>query len=135
MPREEVNFDALATLIDERDRDTRIIVSEGYPMSLEGIRAKLEEIFAKRNINHEIRTVDMGYFQRGGAAATKDILLASWLGYKMVVNAFNKCESGFYTAYNVGKEPTVLPLIEAVKDETSHLDIPQDLLDFAQAMK
>ena len=135
LPREDVDYEAMATLIDERDRDTRIIVSEGYDKSPEEIRQLLEDIFEKRNIKHEIRTVDMGYFQRGGAAATKDILLASWIGYKMVVDAFNKCNSGFYTTYNVGKEPTILPLIDAIKDDTSHLDIPQELIMFAQAMK
>ncbi len=135
MPREEVDYDAIATLIDERDRDTRIIVAEGYNKSPEDIRVILEEIFAKRNIKHEIRTVDMGYFQRGGAAATKDILLASWLGYNMVSDAFNKCDSGFYTSYNVGKKPSVLLLSDAIKDETSHFDIPPELIAFAQALK
>jgi 6-phosphofructokinase 1 len=135
MPREDVDFDAMATLIDERDRDTRIIVSEGYDKSPEEIRQILENIFEKRNIKHEIRTVDMGYFQRGGAAATKDILLASWLGYNMVSDAFSKCDSGFYTSYYVGKKPSIIPLIDSVKDDTSHLDIPKELILFAQAMK
>ena len=136
LPGENVDFERMATMIDERDRDTRIIVSEGYEKSEEDIRKVLEDIFNRRNIKHEIRTVDMGYFQRGGSAAAKDILLASWLGYKMVVDAYNKCDSQFYAAYNVGQDPTRLPLAEAVNDElTNDMNLPQDLIDFAIAMK
>jgi 6-phosphofructokinase 1 len=136
LPNEEVDYDKLATLIDERDRDTRVIVSEGYPKSLEEIRKILEEIFTRRNITHEIRTVDMGYFQRGGAAAAKDILLASWLAYKMVVDAYNKCDSAFYSAYNIGQEPVRLSLEDAVNDDlTNSMEIPKDMIDFALAMK
>ena len=136
LPREEVNFERLATLIDERDRDTRIIVAEGYEKSVEEIRKLLEEIFINRNIRHEIRTVDMGYFQRGGKAVVKDILLASWLGFSMVKDAFSKCNSGFYIAYNVGQVPTILELEQAADDEKSaHLDIPKELLEFAVALR
>jgi 6-phosphofructokinase 1 len=135
-PGETVDFERLATMIDERERDTRIIVSEGYEKSVEEIRQIIEKIFEVRNINHEIRTVDMGYFQRGGKAVVKDILLASWLGFCMVKDAYNKCDSGFYIAYNGGQKPTILTLEEAVDDERSnHLDVPQELIDFEQALR
>lgn len=134
-PREEVDYEKLATMIDERDRDTRIVVAEGYEKSLTEIRKTLEDIFTRRNITHEIRQVDMGYFQRGGKAVVKDILTASWLAYKMVLAAFNKCESGYFTCYNVGQEPTVLTLEEAINDETSsHSDIPRELWNFFHAL-
>ena len=64
-PGENVDYEKMATMIDERERDTRIIVSEGYDKSIDEVRQLIEEIFKKRNISHEIRTVDMGYFQRG----------------------------------------------------------------------
>jgi 6-phosphofructokinase 1 len=135
LPGEEVDFERLATVIDERDRDTRIIVAEGYNKSVDEIRQKLEEIFIRRNIRHEIRAVDMGYFQRGGNASVKDILLASWLGYNMVNDAFNKSDSGFYTCYNIGQHPTVLSLDEAVQDEkVNHLNMPDNLIAFANAL-
>jgi 6-phosphofructokinase 1 len=135
LPGEDVDFDKLATMIDERDRDTRIIVAEGYEKKSLEIRKILEDIFTKRKIKHEIRTVDMGYFQRGGSASIKDIVLASWLGYTMVKDAFNKCEDGFYTAYSCGQTPSVLSLDDAVDDDKSnHYDIKQELLDFAEAL-
>jgi len=135
LPDEKVDYEKLATMIDERDRDTRIIVAEGYEKSLEDVRKTLEAIFERRNIKHEIRTVDMGYFQRGGKAVIKDILLASWLAYCMVKDALNKCDSGFYAAYNGGQKPTILTLEEAVNEEFStHWEIPADILDFAQAL-
>jgi 6-phosphofructokinase 1 len=135
LPGEKVDYEKLATMIDERDRDTRIIVAEGYEKSLEEVRNVLEAIFERRNIKHEIRTVDMGYFQRGGKAVIKDILLASWLAYSMVKDALNKCDSGFYAAYNGGQKPTILTLDEAINDDFStHLEIPRDILDFAQAL-
>ena len=38
--------------------------------------------------------------------------------------------------YNVGQDPTRLPLAEAVNDElTNDMNLPQDLIDFAIAMK
>ncbi len=135
MPKEEVDFEKLATLIDERDRDSRIIVSEGYEKSEEEIRKVLEDIFDKRNIQHEIRTVDMSYFQRGGAASAKDILLASWLGYKMVVAAYDKSESQYFGAFNVTHEPHRLPLSEAIKDEHNDMSISEDMIKFIYAMR
>lgn len=136
LPDEDVDFEKLATMIDERDRDTRIIVAEGYNKSLEEIRKTFEDIFTKRNILHEVRTVDMGYFQRGGKAAIKDILLASWLGYSMVVDAYNKCDSGYYSVYNIGQTPTILPLDVAADDKsTTTLEIPKHIIDFAKALK
>ncbi len=135
MPNEDVDFEKLATMIDERDRDSRIIVSEGYEKTEEEVRKVLEDIFNKRHISHEIRTVDMSYFQRGGTAAAKDILLSSWLAYKMVVDAYNKCESQFYNAFNIAQEPTRLPLYDAIKDENNEMGISEELIKFAQAMK
>jgi 6-phosphofructokinase 1 len=136
LPGEEVDFEKLATMIDERDRDTRIIVSEGYDRSLTEVREILEEIFRKRNIKHEIRNVDMGYFQRGGKAAIKDILLASWIGFKMVNAAYAKKPSGYFTSYYIGNEPQVLDLDVASDDEYSaHLDIPQAIREFALALR
>lgn len=135
MPDEDVDFEKLATMIDERDRDSRIIVSEGYDKSEEEVRKILEDIFDRRNIQHEIRTVDMSYFQRGGSAAAKDILIASWLGYKMVVDAYNKCGSQYYGVFNIAQEPTRLPLREAVKEENNDMGINEDLIKFAFAMR
>jgi len=135
-PGEDVDYEALTTMISERDRDTRIIVSEGYEKNTQEIREILEKIFEKRNIRHEIRNVDMGYFQRGGKAAVKDILLASWLGYNMVVDAFNGKDSGYYTGFNVGQVPTVIPLELAVdSDKVNNINIPQQIIDFALALR
>ncbi|MFA6572124.1 MAG: 6-phosphofructokinase [Bacteroidota bacterium] len=135
-PGEIMDFEKLATMIDERDRDTRIIVSEGYEKSPLEIRQLLEEIFKKRNIKHEIRNVDMGYFQRGGETVVKDIMLGSWLGYCMVKDAFSKCESGFYAGYNTCQKPSVLTLDEANDDENvNHLEIPQEVINFALALR
>ncbi|MBM2815782.1 MAG: hypothetical protein HW421_2544 [Ignavibacteria bacterium] len=136
IPREKVDYERLATLIDERDRDTRIIVAEGFDKTIEEIREVLENIFKQRNIKHEIRTVDMGYFQRGGKAEIKDILLASWLGYCMVIDSLNKCGSGFYGAYNIGQKPKVLSLADAVDDtKSTHYDIPKEMFDFIKALR
>lgn len=135
-PGEDVDFEHIATMIDERERDTRIIVSEGYEKSIHEIRQIIEDIFRKRDINHEIRTVDMGYFQRGGSAVIKDILMASWLGYLMVKEAFEKCDSTFYTCYNVGQEPTKLTLAEATDEEASNFkDVPVNMIEFEQALR
>lgn len=135
-PRETVDFEKIATMIDERDRDTRIIVAEGYEKSLTDIEIILEDIFLRRGIKHEIRHVDMGYFQRGGKAVTKDIMLASWLGFKMVADAFNKCDSTFYTAYNGGSDLTKLTLAEAADEKKSnHMDIPRELIDFSLSLR
>ena len=125
----------MATMIDERDRDTRIIVAEGYKTRVEEIRKILEDIFKKRDIVHEIRTVDMGYFQRGGKAVIKDIILASWLGYNMVKNAFDKCDSGYYSAYNGGQQPSILSLELALSPESNHIEIPEEILAFSRALE
>lgn len=135
LPNEDVDYEQLATMIGERDRDSRIIVAEGYNKDVYEIRSILEEIFNKRNIKHEIRAVDMGYFQRGGKAEVKDIVLSSWLAYKMVKHAFNYGDSGFFGAYNGGQEPSILPLDIAVLDkETNSMEIPADFLDFAKSL-
>lgn len=134
MPDEEVDFEKLATLIDERDRDSRIIVSEGYPKSEEEIRKILEEIFEKRHVQHEVRTVDMSYFQRGGSASAKDILVASWLGYKMVVDAYAGVDSQYYSAFTPMQEPVRLALSEAIKDEHNEMSLNEEMIKFAKAM-
>lgn len=135
LPREDVDFERIATLIDERDRDTRIIVSEGYEKSAAEIRLILEKIFERRNIQHEIRTVDMGYFQRGGSASVKDIILGSWLGYCMVKDAYDKSDSAFYATYNGGQPPVKLSLDEAINTDSTLMDIPQELLNFVNALR
>lgn len=136
LPDEEVDFEHLATIVAERDRDSRIIVSEAYSKSLDEIKQILEEIFRRRNIRHEIRSVDMSYFQRGGNTATTDILRASWLGYRMVQDAFSQAPSGFYTAYYTGQPVESIPLEIAAKDEeTSHQAIPDDIINFMIALR
>lgn len=135
LPNEEVDYNYLANLVGERDRDSRIIVAEGYKGSVDLIRVKLEQEFKNRNINHEIRTVDMGYFQRGGVAEVKDILLASWIGYKMVNHAFEGGDSAFFICYNSGQKPNVLSLETAVQDSlTNDMSINQEHLDFSKAL-
>ncbi len=135
-PGENVDYEQIVAMIDERDRDTRIIVAEGYEYSLETITVILEEIFAKRNIHHEIRSVDMSYFQRGGKAAVTDILRASWLAFWMVSDSLEGCDSGFYSAYYTGHKPGALPLDVAADDaKTSHQDIPQAIIDMAKALR
>ena len=134
-PGEDVDYEKIATMIDERDRDTRIIVAEGYEKKVEDIRIILEDIFKRRDISHEIRTVDMGYFQRGGKAAVKDIILGSWLGFCMVTDAFKKCESGFYTAFYGGHTPSILTLEDAVNEKANRMEIPEEILQFAAALE
>lgn len=135
LPNDNVNFEQLVNLISERDRDSRIIVAEGYPKTADEIRKILEEIFSRRNIKHEIRHVDMGYFQRGGKAAVKDIITASWLGFVMVKEAFEGVESAFYTCFRPGEDPVRLPLEVAVDSaKTSSLDVPEKLKEFAMAL-
>jgi 6-phosphofructokinase 1 len=135
-PGEDVDYEHLATMVDERDRDTRIIVAEGYEQNLSQIRENLEAIFHKRNIRHEIRTVDMSYFQRGGKAAVTDILRASWVAYRMVKDAYAGCNSGFYTAYYTGHISQVLPLDIAADDAaTSHEDLPAAIVELALALR
>lgn len=136
LPRETVDFEELASLIAQRDRDTRIIISEAFPMSLDEMKKTLEQKFQDRHIHREIRAVDMGYFQRGGKAAVTDILRASWLGYRMVIDAFGGCDSAFYTAFYTGQEPVVLSLSDAVDDARSnHIEIPKELIEFSQALR
>lgn len=135
-PREIVDFEKIATMIEERDRDTRIVVAEGYNKSLDEVRTILEEIFRRRNIKREIRTVDMGYFQRGGQAAVTDILRASWLGYRMVTDAIAGKDSGFYTAFYTGHYQEPLPLEVAADDARSNqLDIPEELINMTLALR
>lgn len=136
VPDEDVDFEKIATMIDERDRDTRIIVAEGYTKSLAEITSILEDIFRKRDIKHEIRTVDMSYFQRGGTAAVTDILRASWVAFSMVKNSFERCESGFYSAFYTGQIPNIIPLEEASDDlRTSSPHIPQEIIDLTLALR
>jgi 6-phosphofructokinase 1 len=135
-PREIVDFEKIATMIEERDRDTRIVVAEGYNKSLDEVRTILEDIFRRRNIKREIRTVDMGYFQRGGQAAVTDILRASWLGYRMVTDAIAGKDSGFYTAFYTGHYQEPLPLEVAADDARSNqLDIPEELINMTLALR
>lgn len=136
LPNDDVDYEEVVNMISERDRDTRIIVAEGYPKTADEIHKILEDIFARRKIKHEIRHVDMGYFQRGGKAAVKDILAASWLGYVMVRESFNGIDSSFFIAHYPGQQPTVLPLdVAADTKTTTHLDIPQELKEFANALR
>lgn len=136
LPNDDVDYEELVNMISERDRDTRIIVAEGYPKTADEIHKILEDIFARRKIKHEIRHVDMGYFQRGGKAAVKDILAASWLGYVMVRESFNGIDSSFFIAHYPGQQPTALPLDVATDAKTTtHLDIPQELKEFANALR
>jgi 6-phosphofructokinase 1 len=135
-PHEEVDFERLAELAAQRDRDTIIVVAEAYPKSLREIQQILEGIFQRRGIDREIRTVDMSYFQRGGRASVTDILRASWLGYRMVCDALKGAPSGFYTAYYIGHEQEPLPLELAADDaRTSHLDIPASVIRMAIALR
>ncbi|MBM4150967.1 MAG: hypothetical protein FJ219_04890 [Ignavibacteria bacterium] len=135
-PGENVDYEYLATMIEERDRDTRIIVAEGYDQELHTIRKTLEDIFKKRNVIHEIRTVDMSYFQRGGKAAVSDIIRASWVAYRMVKDAYDHVDSGFYTAFYTGHSPEPIPLHLAADDnKTNHEGIPQDIINFALALR
>jgi 6-phosphofructokinase 1 len=135
-PREEVDFEKLATVIEQRDRDTRIIVSEAYKLSLDEIKDTFDEIFARRGTTREIRTVDMGYFQRGGKAAVSDILRASWLAFLMVKDAFNMSDSGFYTAFYTGHKGEVLQLNDTV-DKSEHVsdDVSDDIVEFALSLR
>ncbi len=135
-PNEEVDYEEMTEMIAGRNRDTRIIISEAFPQSLNEVKLELELRFRARGIKSEIRTVDMSYFQRGGKAAVTDILRASWLGYRMVRDAFEEVSSGFYTAFYTGHSPKPLPLdFAANADVTNHDDIPEYLLDFMSALR
>ncbi len=133
-PRENVDFEAMAEMIEARSRDTRIIVSEAYPKSLEAIRGILSEALARRNSRHEIRTVDMGYFQRGGEASVTDVLRANWLGFHMVRSMLAGNGSCFFGAFNIGQAPNRISLDDAVDPSATH-DIPRTLIELALALR
>lgn len=134
-PDEQVDFDAIADMIEARDRDTRIIVSESYHHSVDEIRAILSEALSRRDSKHEIRTVDMGYFQRGGAASVTDVLRANWLGYSMAKATLTGDESAFFGAFNVGTPPNRIPLDVAILPESNHEDIPHPIIEMALALR
>lgn len=134
-PGELVDFEGMADMIEGRDRDTRIIVSEAYERTLDEIRAILSEALQRRRSTHEIRTVDMGYFQRGGMASVTDVIRANWLGYWMVRAMLENADSGFFGAFNAGLPPQALALEEAVKPEATHEDIPKDIIDMMIALR
>ncbi len=133
-PKEQIDIEELASMIEARDKDTRIIISEANPLTLDEIQQQLETIFRRRKIKRDVRTVDMSYFQRGGKAAVTDILRASWLGYRMVRDAFARCDSGFYSAFYTGHAPDAVPLAEVADIEASSSDVPDYLLDFMLAL-
>jgi 6-phosphofructokinase 1 len=134
-PHERVDFDALADMIESRDRDTRIIVSEAYSRSLEDVRAILSQLLEQRNSQHEIRSVDMGYFQRGGEATASDVLRANWLGFHMVKSLFAGEKSAFFGAFHVGAPPSRIPLADAIKPSANHDDIPKNVIEMALALR
>ncbi len=134
-PDEDVSFDMVADMIESRDRDTRIIVSEAYPKSLEEIRGLLAHTLERRSSRHEIRTVDMGYFQRGGQAAISDVLRANWLGYTMVNSVLAGQGSAFFGAFNAGAPPNRVPLAEAIVPGANHDDIPREIIEMALALR
>jgi 6-phosphofructokinase 1 len=134
-PNEKVDFEAMAEMIERRDRDTRIIVSEGYPQSLHAIEAILNEALGRRHSQHEIRTVDMGYFQRGGEASVTDVLRANWLGHHMVKAMIANDPSCFFGAFHVARAPHPGPLEVVVKPSANHDDIPREVIDMALALR
>ncbi len=134
-PGETVDFDEIVDMIEARERDTRIIVSEAYQKSLEEIRTILGHELERRNSRHEIRTVDMGYFQRGGQASITDVLRANWLGYQMVKSMLAGEGSGFFGAFNVGTPPNRGTLAEALDPAANHDDIPREIIEMALALR
>lgn len=134
-PNEQVDFEDLADMIEGRDRDTRIIVSEAYSHSVDEIRAILGEALQRRNSSHEIRTVDMGYFQRGGRASVTDVLRANWLGHCMVKSMLTSKESGFMGAFHIGAPPPLVPFSEVVKPEATYEDIPREIIEMMIALR
>lgn len=134
-PEEQVDFEAMADMIERRDRDTRIIVSEAFRMTLDEIRAVLTEALKRRKSTHEIRTVDMGYFQRGGMASVTDVLRANWLGYCMVRALMNGGEGGFFGAFHIGAPPNHVPLEETIRPEANHEDIPRATIEMMLALR
>jgi len=135
-PDEHVDFEAIADMIDTRERDTRIIVSEAYPKTLEEIKAIVENALERRRSEHEIRTVDMGYFQRGGGASVSDVLRADWLGFHMVRGLLEEeCASSLFGAFNIGTPPNRVPLAEALRPEANYDDIPREVVEMALALR
>lgn len=134
-PNERVDFEAIADMIERRDRDTRIIVSEAYSKALDHVRAILSDALERRSSRHEIRTVDMGYFQRGGEAVIADVLRANWIGFHMVRSLINGESSAFFGAYHVGAPPNRVSIEEAVQASANHDDIPRDLIEMALALR
>ena len=134
-PDEQVDFDDIVNMIEARDRDTRIIVSEAYPRTLEEITAILSALLEKQNSPHEIRTVDMGYFQRGGMASVTDVLRANWVGNCMVRAALANEKSGFYGAFHTGAPPNRITLEEAIRPEATHEDIPSEIIEMMIALR
>jgi 6-phosphofructokinase 1 len=134
-PDEEVNFEALVDMIERRDRDTRIIVSEAYSKSLGEIEAILLEALERRQSRHDIRTVNMGYFQRGGEPSISDVLRANWLGFNMVKAMIGGAESSFFGAKHVTDPPVRLPLAQALQPGANLDDIPRDMIEMALALR
>lgn len=134
-PEEMVDFEAMADMIERRDRDTRIIVSEAYPKSIEEIKAILDDALERRSSRHDIRTVDMGYFQRGGETAIPDVLRANWIGFKMVRALADGVPGGFFGAFNIVAEPTQLTFDEAIAPEANYDDIPREMIEMAIALR
>ena len=134
-PNEEVDFTKMVDMIEIRDRDTRIIVSEAYKMTLEEIEEILSTEMKKRNSAHEIRTVDMGYFQRGGMASVTDVLRANWLGFCMVRSIVDGDGSGFYGTFHTGAPPNRVSLETAVSPEATHEDIPREIIEMSLTLR
>ncbi len=134
-PDEKVDFEAIADMIEARARDTRIIVSESYAKPLDEIRAILDHELERRRSSHEIRTVDMGYFQRGGTASITDVLRANWLGYQMVKSLLASEPSAFFGAFNAGGTPTKVSLQEALDPSANYDDIPREIIEMALALR
>ncbi len=134
-PEEKVNFEEIADTIEMRERDTRIIVSEAYGKSLEEIRAILGHALEQRHSRHEIRTVDMGYFQRGGEASITDVLRADWIGFQMVKSLAANEGSAFVGAFNVGTQLTRVSLADALNPSANHDDIPREVIEMAYALR
>ncbi|MCE2503701.1 MAG: 6-phosphofructokinase [Chlorobi bacterium] len=128
-PDEQVDYDRIVDMIEARDRDTRIIVSEGYPRTLDEITAILSTSLEKLHSAHEIRTVDMGYFQRGGMASVTDVLRANWIGHCMVQAAFAGEKSSFFGAFHIGATPNKVTFEEAIRPEATHEDIPRAIME------
>lgn len=134
-PNEEIDYEGMADMIEKRDRDTRIIVSEAYPKSLEEIRDILNTTLERRSSRHEIRTVDMGYFQRGGEAAVTDVIRANWVAYNMIHAIGDGHGSCFFGAFHVGAPPTCVALVDALSPSANHDDIPRAMIDMALAIR